>query len=976
MKRFLTNLACALLTIGAWGPTDPFEALTFRSIGPNPGRLDAAAGVPGEPSVYYVGGLGGLFKSTDGGASFSSIFDEPDVSSIGAISVAPSNPNILYVGTGEPNARNDTETGNGMWRSNDAGKSWQHVGLEETAHIAQIAIDSRDPNVVYVAAVGPIYGNGAQRGIFKSVDAGRTWRRILYADESTGASSVVIDPSDSSKVIAGMWTIWRKPWTLNSGGPEDGVYLSNDAGGHWTRIVGHGFPSGPTGRIGLAYAPSNPSRIYALVESQQGVLWRSNDGGARWQLINKNHALAQRPFYFSELAVDPRDDNHVFFISVDLLESQDGGKTSTTLSNELGDNHQMWIDPVNPARLIMVSDFSLGISFDDARHWIYPQVPVAQAYHIDTDHGAPYTICGAFQDAGSACGPSNSKAGGNVAADWFATNEGESGWSLFDPADSKSLYGTGYQGTLSRFDMRTNQALSISPWPLDTMGWAARDLRYRFQWTAPIAVTALEPRALYFGGNVLFKSSDEGLHWRVISPDLTRNDKSKQQPSGGPITLEATSVETYDTIFTIALSPLRRGQLWVGTDDGLLWLSRDDGKHWNDVTSRAPAMPAWTRVSSLWPSRFDPATAYAAFDAHLLGDRKPYLYATHDYGTHWHSIAGDLVDASYSAVLKEDPFRRGLLYLGTGTGLYFSFDGGDHWRRIHSALPTAPVYDLTVQRPFDDLVVATHGRGVYILDDLHPIQDFTEALAEQRLALFAMRTAYRWSTGRTTFASDTQLGADPDYGANVDFWLRDSPPKTQSVSIAIFAGPRVVRTLTVKDPHAGVNRVVWNLRYEGFKPVEKSAPWRMGGFAGPRAVPGLYRVTVTAAGLTQSGSVRVAADPQARASTAALQSQFAFLMKIHEDLARIGAMINALRAADTPAAAAVGAELFQPEAQATGDILRHPVHLYEQLSSLASEGELADAAPTTAQRRLLQYLESRMQVALAHSRLVLQESRP
>ena len=951
-------------------PSDPFTALRFRSIGPDSGRLDAAAGVPGNPNVYYVGGLGGLFKSDDGGTSFASVFSEPGVSSVGAIAVAPSDSKIVYIGTGEPNIRNDIEPGDGVWRSDDSGKTWRHLGLDGTGHIAQIAIDAHDPDVAYVAAEGRIYGSGSSRGIYKTSDGGKRWQHVLTLDDRTGASSVAIDPADPNTVLAGAWTIWRKPWIMNSGGPEDGLYISHDAGAHWTRLQGHGLPTGLMGRIGLAYAPSNPKRIYALIESKEGVLWRSDDGGATWKMVNGSHKIWQRPFYFFELTVDPHDQNHVYFPSVSLYETTDGGKTLKRLPG-VGDNHQLWIDPTDSRRLLLVGDGGTGISMDAGKHWILPQIPISQVYHVATDDRVPYTICVEIQDAGSACGPSNSRVDGIGGKDWFTTFGGESGWILFDPANPNLIYGSGYTGGLTRFDRKTNQALSIAPWPLDSIGWSARRLRYRFQWTAPIAVSKLEPRALYFGGNVLFKSDDEGMHWHVVSPDLTRNVKSKQGPTGGPITHDSTSVETYDTIFTIAESPLRRGLLWVGTDDGLVWLTRDDGKHWQNLTARIPGMVEWGRVSCLSPSRFDPATAYLTVDTHLLGDRSPHLWVTHDYGAHWHSIVGNLTGASYSEVLKEDPFRRGLLYLGTGNGLYLSFDGGAHWRRMHGGLPTAPVYDLTVQRRFDDLVVGTHGRGVYVLDDLHPIQEYTSAVAARPLTIFAMRTAYRWGFGRITFASETQLGTDPAYGAYVDFWLQRAPTKKEKVTVNIYHGTHLIRTMHVEKAHAGMNRVVWNLRYAGFKPVKDSDPWRMSGFSGPLAVPGVYRVAVSVGGVTRSASVRVAADPNAGMSIAGLRSQFTFLMRIHHDLARIGTAIEALRKLKTPEAKAVLDLLFQPKATQGEDVLRYPVHVYEQLSSLSGDVAFSNAAPTAADRQVLRYLESEMHAALARAQVLL-----
>jgi photosystem II stability/assembly factor-like uncharacterized protein len=973
----LAVLAIAAAPASAPAPAaDPFAALTFRSIGPNSGRLDAAAGVPGDPSVYYVAGLGGLFKSTNGGASYSSIFDEPDVSSVGAIAVAPSNANVVYIGTGEPNIRNDIEPGDGVWRSDDAGKTWVHVGLDGTAHIAQIAIDPHDANVAYVAAEGRIYANNAERGIYKTTDGGKTWQHVLAIDDTTGASSVAIDPANPNTVLAGAWTIWRRPWTMNSGGPNDGLYISHDAGAHWTRLEGHGLPGGLMGRIGLAYAPSQPSRIYALIESQEGVLYRSDDGGATWQSINTSHEIWQRPFYFFELTVDPRNPDHVYFPSVNFYETTDGGKTLKR-ANGLGDNHQLWIDPEDSERMIMASDGGTGVSLNGGKTWIYAQIPISQVYHLDTDDRVPYTICVEIQDAGSTCGPSNSKGTGILPGDWYATFGGESGWTLFDPANPDYIYGSGYTGALTRFDRRTHQGLSIAPWPQDTIGWAAQDERYRFQWTAPIAVSKLEPRALYFGGNVLFKSDDEGPHWHIISPDLTRDDKSKQGPTGGPISHDATSVETYDTIFTIAESPLRRGELWVGTDDGLVWLSRDDGKHWQNLTSHIPGIPEWARVISVTPSWFDPATAYLAVDTHLLGTRAPYLWVTHDYGRHWRSIAGTLTNASYALVLKEDPFRRGMLYLGTGTGLYVSYDDGSTWRQLHNGLPTVPVYDVTVQRRFDDLVVGTHGRGVYVMDDIRALQDDRSEITSKALTLYPMRTAYRFGFGKLTYEQENQVGDDPPAGAIADFWLREAPAKDEKVTVRIYDGAILIRTIDVKKPTAGVNRVVWDLRYEGIKPAPDSDPWSGGGFAGPLAVPGTYRVNVSAGAQSASGLVRVASDPSLHVSDDALREQFAFQMRIHNDLGRINDEIAALRAAKKAhpdQAASIDAALdglFQPQATQGEDVLRYPVHVYEQLSSLASYADSADSAPTEADRSVLAYLESEMRAGLDRAGAVL-----
>ncbi len=940
-----------------------FSNLQFRNIGPLSGRIDTVAGVAGDPRTYYAGGLGGLFKSTDGGVSWESIFNKQPVSSVNAIAVAPSDPNVLYLGTGEANLRNDIAFGDGVWRSADAGKTWQHVGLEQSGHIAKIAVDATNPDRAFVAALGDAYKPGEMRGIYRTTDGGKTWQRVLYTDDRTGASSVVIDPANPNHVLAGMWEGWRTGYHLNSGGPNDGLYESTDGGAHFTRLRGNGLPSGVTGRIAIAFAPDKPQRVYALIESAEGSLWRSDDSGKTWKLVNKSHGIDQRPFYFTSLTVDPKNADHVYFMSVQMWESKDGGATAKTLRGTRGgDYHQLWIDPQDAQRMIAGDDGGAQITIGAPKGWTNAPIAVAQAYHVDTDDRNPYTVCSETQDSGSACGPSNSLGFGGIPINsWFSAGGGESGWIVFDRANSNLIYGDGYQGALTQYDRRTQQAREIDVWPEDAMGWPAAPLKYRFQWTSPLAISPEHPHRLYMGGNKVFATDNGGQTWRAMSPDLTRNEKQFQQFSGGAITRDNTSVEYYDTIFTIAESPLRGGELWVGTDDGLVWTTRDNGAHWTNVTPAAlqhDAPGKWARIDYVDPSPFDPATAYMVADYHKSGDRAPHFYKTHDYGKHWTAIASDLPSYSYGRMIKADPVRRGMLYAGTETGLWLSYDDGAHWIALQNNLPVAPVYDFTVQKTFDDLVVGTHGRAIWILDDLRPLQELNDRIAAEPLHLFTSRPAYRYMRG--SFNESNWGGQDPQYGADINFYLKDATAK--NVSVDVLENGRVIRTLKVEKPQAGINRVWWDLQYEPMHPVKKYVPWGEGGFDGPLVLPGSYTVRVRSGRDVASGTLAVRLDPRSHASMAALRAQLAFLQRVRGDLGKLSETIDALNARKAKAANAAQIDallhkIYEPEVTEGEDALRYPQQVYGKLAYLGGTASAADAAPASSQYQVLDTLE-------------------
>ncbi len=992
--RVLVAIALALSGFTVLGLTSasaatapsPFAPLHFRNIGPTTGRIDAVAGVPGDPTTYFAGGLGGLWRTQDGGVQWHPVFDDKDVTSIGAIAVAPSNRNVVYVGTGEPNMRNDIAFGNGVYRSSDGGSTWKHVGLDGTSQIAKIVVDPQNADTAYVAAVGDPFASSGDRGVYKTTDGGNHWRRVLFADEMTGASSIAMEPGNSRVLLAGMWTVRREPWMLTSGGPNDGIYRSSDAGAHWTRIVTRGLPDGPMGRIGFAFAPSNGHRVYALIESKGGVLWRSDDAGVHWTFVSDKHELAQRPYYFSQLAVDPHDSNHVFFMSIFPNQSKNGGKTSERFQTQGYDHHQVWIDPQNPKRMIIGADAGVRLSQDGGKTWRDPQLIVSQPYHIAVDDETPYLVCGEFQDPGAVCGPSLSFTGSITPDQWFSAQSGESGWIVFSPTDNNVIYGTGYQEAVLSFDRKSGQGRLISPWPDNYAGMGAESYKYRGAWVAPVAVSPLEPKALYFGAQTLLKSTDGGQSWAEMSPDLTRNDKTKQVASGRPITSDNAGTEVYDTIASISESPSVKGEIWIGTDDGLAWLTRDGGAHWTNISSNIPNLPHWARINNIDPSPFEDGTAYMVAENHKLGDRTPYLYVTRDFGAHWSSISSNLPKNVYARMIRTDPVRKGMLYAGTENGLWVSFDDGASWQSLLNNLAHAPVYDFLVQKKFDDLVVATHGRGVWILDDLSAIQAFTPAIQSQSAYLFPVRDAYRWQQSFSTWATNEGGGDNPEGLADINFYLHDAPKKKQSVRVEIYDGNTLVRSLKIAHPVAGINRVWWDLLYD---PIDAVANYHttQSGFTGPMAAPGTYRVRLVGAGAATEQTIKILPDPKTPATLADIQAQNAFALRMRADYRRAGEEIVALRdlrakvaalrkrgAAKGDTSQALNAldssaqdaleQLYQDDTQTWEDTLRVPVKLYERLLNVGGAGESGDFAPTAGDMGLGNELDAAFHAAL------------
>jgi photosystem II stability/assembly factor-like uncharacterized protein len=918
---------------------DPlFRGMKYRSIGPfRGGRSLTAAGIPGDPTTYYFGATGGgVWKSTDGANTWSPIFDKEGdgAPSIGSIAVAVSDPNVVYVGTGEACIRGNISQGDGVWKSVDAGKTWKTVGLKDSRAIGKVIVHPRNPDIVFVAALGHPYGPNTERGVFRTTDGGKTWDKVLYKDENTGAIDVAFDPQNPNILFASLWEARRTPWTLSSGGPGSGVYRSADGGTTWKKLDEHGLPKGPYGRVGLAVA-ANSERVYVLIEAKEGGLYRSDDGGDTWDLVNGSHGLFQRAWYYMHVIADPQDANTVYVADVEFFKSTDGGRNFNKMKVPHGDNHGMWIDPKNTNRMIVANDGGVTLSLDGGKSWTREDnQPTAQFYHVITDTRTPYYVYGAQQDSSTVAIASRSDDGAIGRDNWYEVGGGEAGYIAPDPLDPNIVYAGDYQGNITRFDRRTNQVKSIAVSPDLSDARGAAPLDHRFQWTAPIVTSPQDPNTIYYGGERIFKTSDGGTHWEAISGDLTRNDKSKQQPSGGPITIDDTGTEYYDTVFTIAPSPLAKGLIWAGTDDGLIQITRDEGKNWTNVTPKDLA--DWSRISLIEASPHDPGTAYVAVDRHQNDDLAAYIYKTTDYGATWTRITTGIPNGAFARAVREDPKRKGLLYAGTERGIYVSFDDGAHWRSLQINLPITPVHDLVVKN--DDLVVATHGRSFWILDDVSPLRQIAasgvDSVAQEDMHLYRPATAYRTHTGE----APTHLpfdGKNPPNGAVIYFYLKQAPKpelktdelkkdelkkdelKKDEIRIEILdAAGAVIRKYSSNKtepldepldpddkkpekqikPEDGLNRFVWDLHYEEANRVPNYFLWEYNdGAKGPLAVPGNYQVRFTVNGKSATAPFDLKIDPRVTTSQADLEKQFKLEMDVREQLNRVYDAVNQIQ---------------------------------------------------------------------------------
>ena len=887
-----------------------FKGVQWRQIGPfRGGRALAIEGISGEPGTYYFGAVaGGVWKTIDGGANWTPLFDKEAISSIGAIAVAPSDHNVVYAGTGEAAIRGNTTYGIGVYKSIDAGKTWKNVGLKDTRQIGALIVDPRNADVALVAALGHAFGPNQERGIFRTSDGGKTWTKVLSKDENTGGIDIVFDPHNPNIVFASLWQARRQPWFFSSGGPGSGLYRSEDNGVTWKHLEGNGLPEGILGRIGITVSGADSNRVYAIIEAKEGGLFRSEDAGQTWTRVNDDGRFRQRAWYFSKIYADPKSTDTLYLVNTGLFRSVDGGKTFTLLNARHGDHHGLWIDPADPNRIGNANDGGASVSTDAGKTWTTQNnQPTAQFYHVAVDNAFPYHIYGAQQDNSNVGIASRTDSGVIGRESWFEAGDGECGFVVPDPRDWHIIYSNS-EGYAVRYDKSKEQLQDISPYPLDNAGHGANDLAHRFQWVSPLLLSPHNPDVLYTAGECVFKSTDHGQSWAQISGDLTRNDKTKQQPSGGPLTNDITSVEYYDTIFALAESPVKTGTLWAGTDDGLVQVSTDDGAHWANVS---PKMPEWSTVDLIDPSPLDASTAYVAVDRHKLDDFKPYIFKTADLGKTWSAITNGIPDGAYVHAVREDPKRRGLLYAGTEIGVFVSFDDGAHWQPLQLNLPVTPIHDLVVKD--DDLVAATHGRSFWVLDDVTPIRQLNAQKAEADMVLYEPQTGLRLHYPQE-FDKRQPVGENPPSGAIIDYYFKSAPKDEVTLDILDKDGKLVrhfsskekkeneqppewpdrvesVKTIPVKE---GMNRFAWDLRHDD--PVQIPGAFYSGdGPKGPLALPGDYQVRLTAGRKPQTAPLHLAIDPRTKGAETALQKQFALSVQVNDRISQLHQAVNEIR---------------------------------------------------------------------------------
>jgi len=875
--------------------------LKWRNIGPANmgGRVSAIEGVAGDPNTYYVGGAdGGIFKTINNGVTFDEIFNDQDAYSIGAITVAPSDANVIWVGTGEGDPRNSVGYGRGVYRSIDGGITWVKAGLEKTERIKRIVVDPRDPDVVSVCALGREWGPNPERGVFITHDGGKKWEKVLYIDEDTGCSDITMENSNPRIMYAGMWTFRRKPWRFDGGSKKTALYRTMNGGKNWN-IIHNGLPDGPMTRIGVQVAQSEPNIVYLVTEIKDGgTLFRSDDRGENWKKVHDDARINFRPFYYSDIRVDPTNPDHLYSLSGGLYKSTDGGQKFERIAGGVhGDHQSFWIDPVNSRRLLSGSDGGYQVSYDAGANWdVVNNVTLSQFYQIFVDDENPYNVLGGLQDNGTWRGPSRTtNSAGILKDDWNAITGGDGYYAVPVPGKSNIIYSNLQGGVIFQKDMNTGNTRTIHPYPKITgsAGDAIKDHKYRFNWDSPILISPHDPKTVYFGGNVLFKTTDEGYSWEVISPDLTTNDKSKQLTSGGEIYQDNTAAEFHCSILTIAESHVQEGVIWVGTDDGNVHITTDGGKKWTDITKRISGMPKNSWVGKIDASHFDAGTAYIAIDHHRSDDFKPYVFKVTNFGKRSENLSRGLPQNDYVKVVREDSQNSKLLYAGMEHGIYASWDGGKKWSAIMNNLPPVSVRDIKIQTIENDLVIGTHGRGAWILDDITPLQEMANTKSSG-LHIFQPRTTYRWQMSRMD-ASQGQReyrAENPPYGAIISFHLATGKIDTVKIKIADSEGNHVSE-FKVDEPKPGFNRTAWNLRYDGA--VSLATPitggWR-GGNVGPTVAPGKYTVTLSTKGQSASASLEVRKDPRIEVSNEDFRKQLEAGIELRDMLSKVNTVLN------------------------------------------------------------------------------------
>ena len=976
-----------------------YSGLEYRELGPfRGGRSAAVTGVAGKPNLFYMGATGGgVWKTTDAGTTWENISDGFFGGSIGAIAVAPSDPNIIYVGGGEVTLRGNVSSGYGMYKSSDAGKTWQHIGLPESKHIPRVRVDPRNPDIVYAAVLGNIYKPTQERGVYKSTNGGKTWKKTLFANENAGAVDLIIDPNNAQVLYATTWRVNRTPYSLNSGGEGSKMWKSTDAGENWTEIsTNKGFAKGTLGIMGVAVSPVQPDRVWAMVENKdQGGLYRSENGGESWTKINEERKLRQRAWYYTRLYADTQDANGLYVLNVRYHKSTDGGKSFSTYNAPHGDHHDLWIAPEDNQRMIMADDGGAQVSLNGGDSWsTYMNQPTAQYYRVTTDNSFPYRIYVAQQDNSTQRVKHRSDGYAITEADWESTAGGESAHIAVDPLDNDIVYGGSYGGFLTRVNHKTGTTRGINVWPDNPMGYGAEGMKYRFQWNFPIVFSKHNPKKIYTFSQHVHASTNEGQSWEILSPDLTRNEPSKLVSSGGPITQDNTGVEYYATIFAAGESPLQEGLMWVGSDDGLVHLTRDGGANWTNITPKQ--MPTWAMVNSVEPSPFNPAVCYIAATSYKSGDFTPYLYKTSDYGASWTTITSGIDPEHFTRVLRADQKREGLLYAGTETGMYISFNDGASWEPFQQNLPIVPITDLAIKD--NNLIVATQGRSLWIIDDLNPLQALEATASTKEAHLFPPKDAYR-TKGGSSGRKNLTAGTNHPAGVLTHFYL---PAGAEQDSVALDfsnASGEVVASFsnkaTEKDQKMSVteggNTFVWDTRGAGAEQLPGMILW-WANLDGPKAVPGDYSVAMSVNGNpVGSHSFKILADPRAEASVADMQAQYDFITAVNTKVQEAHDAIKNIRAVnkklDAFSAQYKGDEslkalldqakalkeglsevekaLYQTQNRSGQDPLNFPIRLTNKLGHLNSLVGLDDFGPTAQDQAVREELTAAIDAQLA-----------
>jgi photosystem II stability/assembly factor-like uncharacterized protein len=979
-----------------------FSKIKYRLIGPfRGGRSAAVAGSYKNKNTFYFGATGGgIWKTTDGGANWKNISDKYFGGSMGAVAVAPSDEGILYAGEGENTLRGNVAEGFGIWRSNDGGRTWRNLGLKDTRHITRIVIHPRNPDIVWVAALGHLFGANNERGVYKTIDGGKTWKRVLFANSKAGAIDLVMEPGNPSTFYATTWNVKRTPYSLESGGEGSALWKSIDGGETWKNLMDKkGLPKKePIGIIGVTVSSINPDRVFAIIEASGGGLFRSDDGGETWTKTSEDANIRQRAWYFSKIFADPKNENTVYALNVGMYRSRDGGKTFQPIVTPHADHHDMWIDPEDPNRMIVADDGGGQVSFDAGANWsTMNNQPTAQLYRLAADNHFPYRVLAAQQDNSTFRILNRSNTGGITEKDWEPTAGAESGYVVPDPLNPEIVYGGNYGGFISRKDHATGENRAVSVWPDNPMGAGADVLKYRFQWNFPIFFSPHNPKRLYTAGNHLFVSENEGQSWQEISPDLTTNDKSKQGPSGGPITKDNTSVEYYCTIFTAAESALEKDVLWTGSDDGLIYISKDGGKNWQNVTP--PAAGKWMMWNSVETDPFKKGKAYFVGTKYKSDDYTPYIFKTEDYGKTWQLITNGINNMHFARALRADKKVTGLLYAGTEFGMYISYDDGANWNKFQLNLPVVPVTDLLIKE--NDLVVATQGRSIWVLDDLSLVQQRRQSNRQKALQVFAVNDAYR--TEGSQNATLRNVGTNPPNGVVFNYYLKDATDSSK-VSITIFDKKGgIIQTFsrTAKDStnkldfNQGMNQFVWNMQYPAAEKIEGMILWN-GNVGSPKAAPGRYTARFRYANDSADVPFTIKADPNYKMTEADYDAQVNFLLKISNKFSEVQKAIKDIRLirsqlteftsradssgkdlkplADTinKKLTAVEEALYQTKAKSGQDVLNFPIRLNDKISGIYDFAASGNNPPSQQAIESFTYLSAEADKHLAVFKQVMQ----